>query len=334
MSETRSRNITKRELPEDIRLELGDYLDSRELSRFAMLNQETNILFKLPLKERALRKFIDHVIHGEVDNLRSILNTYPEFLFKKVTIDLYGETTFVDYSPLELACYAHDIEMLQVMSKFLDKNGRMQLAKMIDDTLTEDKSKVGFDFRALEQAISRQNADEIKDEFDKFKTYSNPKKIKNIKSYNIYNLTNAYSILISNFERWNGNEKDFFWRRVVGTCQYSLPAVYAHAFCQGLVYLEGIFIISRYDFRLMAGQYFYKRNDINKTGLGYEYAINCNMLTAPYWGAKASAYTPFVDNLLATNKVISKLRRHPFSQMVALKLELEKPQLLESIIFL
>lgn len=236
----------------------------------------TNINEILTSHHRSLKEaLLLHVVRGEQDQAEEIIQANPELLFESGTVKDFAGNTYVDYSPCQLARYAHDVDMLKMMKPYLAqvKDGEEQFLAILKEADNKTKEQKPYDFSVLAAAISSNNDAHIKKTLAIFRKHFEPREIKKENSFNIENLRKAYDIYVSNYDTWSVEQNSLFWRQVIGYCQRSLPACYAQAFCQGLYNVTMDNEPLKRELKLNDGNHFYPIDINGQTGLGYSFGV-------------------------------------------------------------
>jgi len=233
-----------------------------------------------PYDKLTLTVLLGLVVRSEQDKAAVIIEAQPELLLKSgTTIALSGDI-FDNFSPIELARYAHDVDMLKMMEPYTQKiaGGREKFKTILQKANEyEAKQKVYDFFYLLEGSISDFKEVERTKIIDYFRKDFKPKRISNIeKSFNIKTLHWAYQRYAANYLRWSDEKRSIFWCQVIGYLQRSLPACYAQAFCQGLQNVTENGLHSVRTLKLFTGENFYPADptDLNhRSGLGFHFGI-------------------------------------------------------------
>lgn len=207
-------------------------------------------------REPALQKLLLHVVHGEQSKAEDIIKNQPELLFKTDTVQDYSWRTILNVTPITAAYGADDIDMLEMMFTYLDKDSRDKAIRDINEKFPEEKeyktiySDAGFqsfinvlmgteqsekpepepyNFRPIIIAIAaNENVEAI---LAQFRNDFKPGVIEKGKHFNMRILLAAYKAY---FQLSQESQRALFFREVIGYLQRLLPACYAQAFCQGL----------------------------------------------------------------------------------------------------
>src|SRR3990167_1899865 len=91
--------------------------------------------------------------------------------------------------------------------------------------------------------------------------------------FNPQHLLRAFEVYLTQFDGWDWNKRDLFWRQLIGFVQRFLPACDAQAFAQGIYYLteENEALRRSFDFRYGGGS-FYPVDFNSCSSLGFDYA--------------------------------------------------------------
>ncbi len=238
-------------------------------------------LFK-PGKKELLDKLLMHVARGEQDQAEAIIDAHPDLLFQSGNVKDLAGNTFIDYSPCQLAAYAHDEHMLKMMAHYIHRvnDGAEQFTNILKEAEEASNHQPTYDFSQLVNAISHGNDAQIEEALEAFRKHFEPREIKNEKSFNLANLLQAYDIYIDNHNPWSVDQRTIFWSKVIGYLQRTLPACYAQAFCQGLycVAMENKPLKRELTFGLQpfcpSAKSFYQNAITEQKGLGFDFAIH------------------------------------------------------------
>lgn len=231
--------------------------------------KQSSLLFASEHNKNLLHALLRRIVCGEQKQVETIIKSYPELLFKSGTVDDHSGNTFSNFSPIELARYGHDVDMLQMIKPYAEKieGGKEKFALVLQKASEYEAKQQVYDFSKLLKAMAGDNEQRLT-ALVSFRELFAPRIISHHeKSYNIKNLLKAYEVYVCNDERWwrrskgpsslvwsnvgldnfctfiatdkrswsSYNEGDSeYWMNVIGYLQRSLPACYAQAFCQGL----------------------------------------------------------------------------------------------------
>ncbi len=254
----------------------GEYKNEKEEKT---LNQHQ---FFQPGTNKMLDKLLLHVARGEQEQAEAIIKINPELIFQSGNVEDFFGNTFIDYSPCQLAAYAHDVDMLKMMKPYLNrvKNGEEQLCVIVKEADDASKNQHSYDFTLLEAAITHGNPAKIEEALQAFRKHFGPREIKNEKSFNLANLLHAYDIYINNYQLWSGKQCTLFWCQVIGYLQRSLPACYAQALCQGLYRITVDNQPLERQLKFGQNQSFYPSTEEGRCRLGFDFAIH---VLGPEW---------------------------------------------------
>ncbi len=233
--------------------------------------EEKHAFFQ-PSANKLLDKLLLHIAHGEQDQAEAILKINPELLFMSSNVEAPSGNIFMDYSPCRLACYAHDMDMLEMMKPYVYRvpHGEEQFTNLLKEASEAFKNQKTYNFAELADIINNGTDAQIKLALDNFRRQFEPKYIKNKKSFNIENFLKAYEIYINNFDTWSKEKRRLFWCQVIGYLQRSLPACYAQVIDE----TNGLIKITLGNKRQIRNALsFYPLVKNAHAGLGFDYAI-------------------------------------------------------------
>lgn len=238
--------VRKKSVVDYIKLLVKNAIDLQEAKEQTLLSASHHTLFKPDTRiydKFALNALLGHVVRGEQSEAEAIIKTNPELLFITGRVRDLGGNTFINYSPCQLARYVHDLDMLKMMKPYLKQveNGEKQFIAILKEAKNEEvKEQKTYNFDPLVAAIDAIKSGHFRTKIEAEEIFRRdfwPKKIEKEKSYNIENLRIAYKIYIDHYDRWSHDQRQFFYHRIIGFIQRSLPACYAQAFCQGIYYV-------------------------------------------------------------------------------------------------
>jgi hypothetical protein len=262
-----------------------------------------------------------HVVRGEQDQAEEIIKANPVLIFNLGTVQDLSGNTFINYSPCQLARYAHDVDMLKMMNSYVNQveHGEEQFATIIKEADEAAKKQKPYDFFLLAACFTCGDSAQIKEALDTFRNHFRPRAIKNEKSFNIGNLLKAYDVYVNNYTEWSNQQRSLFWRQVIGYLQRSLPACYAQAFCQGLYNVtKGNWPLRR-ELKLQRDQDFYAGDINEQVGLGFDFAVHSYLTSWPAGGWKLDEENvlrppyPYLKNL--TQIRADELQAQPESRL-------------------
>jgi|HubBroStandDraft_4_1064222.scaffolds.fasta_scaffold168926_2 hypothetical protein len=191
-----------------------------------MMRQPYNLLIKL----------LGHIARGEKNQAEEIIIIHPELLFESGNT---FDNTYVKYTPVQLARYLHDVDMLKMMKNYLSQvtDGEEQFVIMLIEADEECKNHKPYHFKKLIDSLNFYDDENFLIESNRFKEHCKPKKIKNSKSFNMQDLLEAYAIYISTGKatskytiwdnHWDIEQRLFLLNEVINPLRSLLPACYA-----------------------------------------------------------------------------------------------------------
>lgn len=198
-------------------------------------------LFAAPSKD-PLTLLLEHVARGEKNQAEKIIKIHPELLFESGNAEDSLGNAYVNYTPVQLARYMHDINMLKMMKPYLKQitNGEEQFVVTLQEAEEECKNQKPYNFKKLIDSQDFYDKKGLKKELHQFNEYCKPKVITNKKSFNMQDLFQAYAIYQSIGKstsqyltwdnQWNDEQRSFFLNNIIYKLLHSLPACYKHAF--------------------------------------------------------------------------------------------------------
>ncbi len=256
------------------------------------------------LKDKITPVLLDHVVKGEEDAVVKICKINPKLLYlsKATAIDYSGRT--VTMTPLQAMIAAGDTDMLDAVIKHIP-NGQKIVSEQIQEMFpkgVEDyfKEQKPFDFAPIIAAIIKANDQEVQNALDlngasfteteeaktkadkdlsltealnRFREQFSKRSHKD-KIFNPNHLLQAHTIYNTEFDNWNWNQRDLFWRQVIGYTQRYVPACFGQAFAQGIYSIVEEGEKLRRSFKLeRVIDSFYPVNFDSCSDLGFNYAV-------------------------------------------------------------
>ena len=284
-------------MPAEIwRFHIAPYLDLtslNKLSRTCKTLDNTLNNSKGPIVQRGVAILLGYVVQGKQDEAEALLQKKPSFLLYKGNITDYSGRTFEGVTAFQCALYTHDVEMWQMMEPYFKKlnNGQEEKAKQFNKIFPNGKlpAQTRYNFVPLVKVINdspaecialalakQQNETPLCKALNRFREEFKALSLKEY-YYNPRNLVGVLSIYIMQFKhlQWSLEQRDLFWRQVVGYVQRYEPACYAQALCQGLYSLKKEEALQRsLDFKYgECGGQFYPVSSISSDGLGFDFAM-------------------------------------------------------------
>lgn len=237
----------------------------------------------------ALSPMILAVVRGSLENTERLIKEYIplSFLsFQSAAID-YSNRTIQNLTPFQAAFCAWDDEMCAMFKKYMSEE---EITRQVKEICPEGfdshvANQTSFDFSVIIAAIDQstavdrqaqlrneQNDSPLCQAFNQFRTdftaHSQQETI-----FNPQHLLKAFQLYDDNFNQWDREQRDLFWRQVIGYVQRFLPANIAQDFAQGIYYrIEEKEKSNRsFNFRVGGGS-IYPLNFNSYSGLGFDYA--------------------------------------------------------------
>lgn len=271
--------------------------------------------FKQELNARKLNELVRRIVCGEEAAAKAILDASPELLLKSggEATD-YSGRQIKNLPPFQAALCAGDVDMCKMIKNiFLDypekTGGFDEMFRQFNEIFPwgleahiEDQKQNAYDFSAIVTAITNAAPAEVTAALSKVDarfTQSEDARVKpndrftlteelncfreqfTQKShheivFNPQHLLRAFEVYMTQFEDWNWDKRDLFWRQVIGFVQRSLPACDAQAFAQGIYYLteENEPLRRSFVFRYGVGS-LDPVTFPSCSNLGFDYAVGC-----------------------------------------------------------
>lgn len=207
--------------------------------------------FKKPNPKAA--QLVQSIVYGDLTTLEVLQRDNPSLLKtlldEKVTVTDYSRRKVKQKTAFQAALCAMDDE---ACSKFAKSMTKEEMVRQYQDIFpkgheTHYLAQTSFDFSAIVAAISSSNnADleqtlslelpnntELWNKLEEFRadftTLSCQESV-----FNPQHLIHAFDLYDKQYDKWNQNQRDLFWRQVIGYVQRFLPANIAMDFAQGL----------------------------------------------------------------------------------------------------
>ncbi|WP_133131063.1 hypothetical protein [Legionella yabuuchiae] len=267
---------------------LAQYLSKKDLSN---LSQASKVMFfscQPLLEKQAAKILLSHVVKGEEAEALKMIDKNPRLLLILSKATDYSGRSYQGLTPFQAALSSHDVALWKKIESYFDKlpDGEAEKVRQFRQLFPEGlPQQESYDFTELVQVISNSSDADImaalrKEKNDTpicqalngFRTAFTDLAIKEM-FFNPSHLIDALKVYDAQFERWSSwNQRNLFWRQVIGYTQRFLPACYAQAFCQGLYYiLEVKKPLSRsLKFKYDDASY-YPLTD--SSGLGFDFAV-------------------------------------------------------------
>lgn len=199
----------------------------------------------------ALSPVMSAVVQGSLEKTKRLIkeNIPSSFLsFKSVAIDYSNRK--IKLSPFQAAFCAWDDEMCLMFEEYMSEEEiTRQVKEICPDGFEKDVAKqTSFDFSVIIAAIDQstvvdgeaqlkneQNDSPLCQAFNQFRTDFTARSQQEA-IFNPQHLLKAFQLYDEKFNRWNWEQRDLFWRQVIGYVQRFLPANIAQDFAQGLYY--------------------------------------------------------------------------------------------------
>ncbi len=245
-----------------------------KVSKILSVPEEKHQSFQ-PGENKPLDELLLHIVHGRQDEAEAIIKANPKLVFMSGNVQAPSGDIFMDYSPLKLACYMHDMDMVEMMKPYAYQvqYGEEQFNSLLKEAGEAFNNRKTYDFAKLADVITSGDEEEIKKALDQFRKRFEPKYIKNKKSFNIQNLIKAYEIYISNYDVWSKEHGTLYWCQVIGYLQRSLPICCIPIFYTQQVLEGNSHKGLRRQIILASFKDFYPAVKNEPKGLGYDYAI-------------------------------------------------------------
>lgn len=270
---------------------IAEYLSKEDLLRLSQVSRTMFFTYCDPLAKTLL----SHIVKGEEAEALQMIDANPHLLrIRSKAID-YSGRIYQDFMPFQAALLCHDVTIWKKIEPYFDKlpNGREEKIRQFKALFPEGlPQQEPYDFNTLVQVISASPDVEIKAALEKtqndtklcqalttFRSDFTAVAMKEI-FFNPLHLIEAFNIYNAQFDRWSWNQRDLFWRQVIGYTQRFLPACDAQAFCQGLDYIveENGPRARALNFRFGSGSFFPLSES---SGLGFDWAAAVAARTMP-----------------------------------------------------
>lgn len=262
-------------------------------------------LYKPLIQKNLVHPIVLSVVQGELMNTEVQIKQRPHFsAFKGEAID-YSQRTISQVTPFQAALCTQDEVACEILGKHMtDEEIVCQFNEIIPEGIEAHfASQTPFDFSELVDVITNSRREDGTDEdvcaalkkqendsllcetLKKFRNNFTDRSAQE-KVYNPQHLIRALQLYDENFVRWNWNQRDLFWRQVVGYVQRFLPANIAQDFAQGLIYRVNQNENANHSFKFRFGGGSIFPLNFN-SGLGFDWAVGMS----PQPGARGGGNT-------------------------------------------
>src|SRR3990167_8383382 len=151
------------ELPnETLQEDIGNKLDIITLSHLVCLNKTCYGLFQKPFLNARLERLAHYiVIEPNEDEIKKILNKYPELFLKKIKkVINHNGRSIINATLYQLAYGEGDVDMCEMLGSYFERAcgnfeaGENERQKQIKERFADNNQAKGFDFKPIIQAIS------------------------------------------------------------------------------------------------------------------------------------------------------------------------------------
>ena len=228
---------------------LADSLQQAKTERSAMPTQEG--FFKKP--NPLAIELVQAVVYGDLRKSEALLQgnraLLETLLIEKVTVIDYSRRKVKQKTAFQAALCAMDDELCAMLAEYMPKEEMVRQYQAIfpEGHETYSQEQTQFDFSQIVQAVSKSSDADIRKALS-LELPNNTKLWCNLEQFradftnrssqevvfNPQHLLKAFELYDSQFDRWIWNQRDLFWRQVIGFIQRFLPANIAMDFAQGL----------------------------------------------------------------------------------------------------
>lgn len=266
---------------------LSNYLKQAQTERSTVNTKEG--FFKKP--NPLANQLVQFIVYGELNKSEELLKANPSLLktllTEKVTVTDYSRRKVKQKTAFQATLCAMDDELRGMLAKYMTKEEMTCQYQAIfpQGHETYFKAQTPFDFSHIVATISNSSDDDVKKalslelpnntklwgELQQFRSDFTKRSYQET-VFNPQHLIKAFELYDSQFEKWNWDQRDLFWRQVIGYVQRFLPANIAMDFAQGLYDRVENKEKSKRSFKFTygAGSIFPLAFDC-LSGLGYEY---------------------------------------------------------------
>ena len=267
-------------LPKDVQEKLVDYGAERPLVHLSLFQQALEL--KVATNEAVLA-----VLQGDLPKAEVLAQQRPALLTRKGTASDYSRRTFGNITPFQAALCAWDNETCDMLKNYmLPEEVKRQYTEIFPNGhAAHCAAQKPYDFSALVDAITHSPEEDIKAALNKQENNTSLCQIVNEFRVNFTALSQqeiifnpqhfikACEIYNERYNGWNWDQRDLFWRQVIGYVQRFLPANLAQDAAQGLYFRmgEGEPAKRSLKFRKGGGALF-PLDFKTHSGLGFDYA--------------------------------------------------------------
>ncbi len=248
-------------LAEDVRLQalLPDTIAGKSKSEWlaqATTEKPTHYARWFAPESRLVKQLLQHVIYGEEQQAKDLLDTYPGvrdlLLTGTAKVTDYSNRQFKKLTAFQLALCAWDNEMCDMLKPYMSEEERTNQYQAIfpeghETYVKSTEMQQAFDFTAILNAIASSNDADVRqalalqqpndtalwralEQFRQDVTARSQQE----RIFNPKHLLKAFELYDEKFNGWSWNQRDLFWRQVIGYIQRFLPANIAQDVAQGL----------------------------------------------------------------------------------------------------
>ncbi len=209
------------------------------------INPDARLFAPKNPESRLVKKFLQHVVHGEEQQAEDLLDAYPDPAIR--TLLLTGTAKVTDYSnriyksltAFQLALCAWDNKMCGMLQLYMSygETARQYQAIFLEGHKTYAKTQQPFDFSSIIGCITSSNDADLQhapalqqpndtaiwqalEQFRQdFTARSQQERI-----FNPKHLIKALELYDEKFDGLSRNQQDVFWRQVIGYTLQFLPA--------------------------------------------------------------------------------------------------------------
>ena len=301
---------------------LSDSLQQAETERRTVPTQEG--FFKKP--NPLAMQLVQLIVYGDLRKSEALLQAaqanpslLETLLTEKVTVIDYSRRKVKQKTAFQAALCAMDDELCAMLAKYMPKE---EMARQYQEIFPEGhdayyQKQTPFDFSQIVEAISQSSDADVQKALslelpnqtvlwsglEQFRADFTQRSSQET-VFNPQHLLKAFELYDSQFDRWSWNQRDLFWRQVVGFVQRFLPANSAMDFAQGLYNrVEAMEKSKRsFNFTFGGGAIFPPSFD-SFSGLGYEFAAAGLVSREPL---RAAGYVWLAPPELFSNLMSSK----------------------------
>lgn len=287
---------------------IGPYLSGKDLARLSKTSTTMFSHYQYP----AAKRLLSHIVKGEEAEALKMIDANPRLLLISSQVTDYSGRSYKDFMPFQAALLCHDVTLWKKIESYFDKlpDGEAEKVRQFRQLFPEGLPRQeSYDFTELVQVISNSSDADIMAALRKenndtpvcqalngFRTAFTDLAIKEM-FFNPSHLIDALKVYDALFDRWSWNQRDLFWRQVIGYTQRFLPTCYAQAFCQGLYYiLEEKKPLSRSLKFTFGGGVYYPLTD--SSGLGFAFGIYAGDGGGCLWRLQAGVCAAVVGALI------------------------------------